>query len=65
MHTGLWRKEKVKIGDLEDLGIDDRVLFNSSRRNRIASCGLDSSGSGQVTSDELLLTRKLKLWFFS
>lgn len=30
MHTGLWRKEKLKTGDLEDLDVGGKALFNSS-----------------------------------
>jgi hypothetical protein len=46
MHTIFWTENLIGKDHLEDLGVDVKVIFAVSYRNRVGRCGLDSSGSG-------------------
>jgi hypothetical protein len=45
MHTKCWSEDVKGKYNLEDIGVDGRVILDCILR-RVGSCGLDASGSG-------------------
>jgi hypothetical protein len=46
MHREIWWENLKKLGHLEDLGVDGRIILNCIPKNLDGENGLDSSVSG-------------------
>jgi hypothetical protein len=49
VHIGFWWKYPKESDYQEGLDIDGMIILKRILRNRIGRCGLDSSGSGELS----------------